>query len=115
MVEAPSQRDATIAFEIAEGGPVCANCAAATALGAVLPVHLGTLRTLDQALRFPLSRMGRIALGGDALREAARLVTRFLGFHVGVELQSRRILDEQLTLPGGEGKLRPLRRPGVSP
>ena len=24
---------------------------------------------------------------------------------LGVELQSRRILDEQLTLPGGEGKL----------
>jgi hypothetical protein len=51
--------------------------------------------------------MGRIALGGGALGEAAQLVTRFLSFHVGVELQSRRILDEQLTLPGGEGKLRP--------
>ena len=32
------------------------------------------------------------------------------GFHVGIELQSRRVLDEELTLPGGEGKLRPLRR-----
>jgi DNA repair protein RecO (recombination protein O) len=95
-----------IAFSIAEGGPVCAACAEAHGLGAALPVHLGTLRALDSALDFPLASMGRIALGGAALEEAARLVTRFLGFHVGVELQSRRILDEQLTLPGGEGKLR---------
>ncbi len=101
-VEAPA---AVIAFAVAEGGPVCAACAASSPLGAALPVHLGTLRALDRALAFPLAQMGRIALGGAALDEAARLVTRFLGFHVGVELQSRRILDEQLTLPGGEGKL----------
>jgi hypothetical protein len=93
---------------------VCAACASASptgdaSLGATLLVHLGTLRALDRALQFPLASLGRIALGGLALDEAARLVTRFLGFHVGVELQSRRILDEQLTLPGGEGKLRPLR------
>jgi len=97
----------SIPFLIAEGGPACAACSAAQSLGAALPVHLGTLRALDSALHFSLSSMGRIALGGAALDEAARLVTRFLGFHVGVELQSRRILDEQLTLPGGEGKLRP--------
>jgi DNA repair protein RecO (recombination protein O) len=94
-----------VAFAIAEGGPVGAACAAASAPGAALSVHLGTLRTLARALEFPLARMGRIALGGAALAEAARLVTRFLGFHVGVELQSRRILDEQLTLPGGEGRM----------
>jgi DNA repair protein RecO (recombination protein O) len=98
----------SIAFLIGEGGPACAPCSASAHLGAALPVHLGTLRTLDSALQFPLATLGRIALGGSALAEAARLVTRFLGFHVGVELQSRRVLDEQLTLPGGEGKLRPL-------
>jgi DNA repair protein RecO (recombination protein O) len=98
----------SIAFLIGEGGPACAACSASAHLGVALPVHLGTLRTLDSALQFPLASLGRIALGGSALAEAARLVTRFLGFHVGVELQSRRVLDEQLTLPGGEGKLRPL-------
>jgi DNA repair protein RecO (recombination protein O) len=96
---------ARVRFVIGEGGPVCAACAEAAPPDAALAVHLGTLRALDQAARFPLERTGRIALGGDALREAARLVTRFLGFHVGVELQSRRVLDEQLTLPGGEGTL----------
>ena len=96
---------AHVSFLVAEGGPVCEACGSAAALGAALPVHLGTLRTLDRALQFPLASLGRIALGGDALAEASRLVSRFLGFHVGVELQSRRVLDEQLTLPGGEGKL----------
>ena len=57
-------------------------------------VRLGTLRALDRALRFPLDRLGRLALGGDAMAEAQRLLARFLGFHVGVELQSRRVLDE---------------------
>ncbi len=113
-LDAPAAGLATIPFVIAEGGPACATCAGGTPLGPSLLVHLGTLRALDRALRFPLSHMGRIALGGDALREAARLVTRFLGFHVGVELQSRRILDEQLTLPGGEGRLPPPRRPSAA-
>jgi len=96
---------ASVAFVIAEGGSACAACSTSPHLGAALPVHVGTLRALDSALQFPLASMGRIALGGAALEEAARLVTRFLAFHVGVDLQSRRILDEQLTLPGGEGKL----------
>ena len=114
-IEAPAGTGAArVRFVIAEGGPVCAACAASGPLAAALPVHLGTLRALDRALRFPLARMGRIALGGEALAEAAQLVTRFLSFHVGVELQSRRILDEQLTLPGGEGKLRPPRRKGAA-
>jgi DNA repair protein RecO (recombination protein O) len=101
---------ARVRFVIAEGGPVCAVCAEAAPPAAALPVHLGTLRALDQAVRFPLDHTGRIALGTEALAEAAHLVTRFLGFHVGVELHSRRILEEQLTLPGGEGKLRALGR-----
>jgi DNA repair protein RecO (recombination protein O) len=116
-IEAPAGTGpggAVVRFAIAEGGPVCGGCVAASPLGAALPVHFGTLRALDRALRFPLAQMGRIALGGASLREAAQLVTRFLGFHVGVELQSRRILDEQLTLPGGEGKLRPPRRKGAA-
>jgi DNA repair protein RecO (recombination protein O) len=97
-----------IPFLIGEGGPLCSACAPG-AHGAALPVHLGTLRALDRALRFPLDRLGRLALGGDATAEAQRLLARFLGFHVGVELQSRRVLEE-LTLPGGEGKLPPPRQ-----
>jgi DNA repair protein RecO (recombination protein O) len=105
----PQAGSAPLPFAVAEGGPICSGCTAAGGV-ATLPVHLGTLRALDRALSFPLDQLGRLALGGDALSEAQRLITRFLGFHVGIELQSRRILDEELTLPGGEGKLPPPRR-----
>src|SRR5262245_34141074 len=106
---ADGEARARIPFLIGEGGPLCAACAP-HAHGAALPTHLGTLRTLERALAFPLEQLSRIALGGEALLEAQRLTTRFLGFHVGVELQSRRVLDEELTLPGGEGKLPALRQ-----
>ena len=105
----PKAGSAPLPFAVAEGGPICRDCTAAGGV-ATLPVHLGTLRALDRALSFPLDQLGRLALGGDALAESRRLITRFLDFHVGIELRSRRILDEELTLPGGEGKLRPLRR-----
>jgi DNA repair protein RecO (recombination protein O) len=105
----PKAGSAPLPFAVAEGGPICSECTAAGGV-VTLPVHLGTLRALDRALSFPLGQLGRLALGGDALAESQRLITRFLGFHVGIELQSRRILDEELTLPGGEGKLRPLQR-----
>jgi DNA repair protein RecO (recombination protein O) len=94
-----------VAFHVADGGPLCRRC---TREGQVLlPVHVGTLRALEQGLRLDLDRIGRLALGGAALREARTLLTRFLRFHVGLELRSERFLDERLTLPGAKGTLRP--------
>lgn len=81
-------------FHVAEGGPVCAACGAR--LEGLLPVHLGTLRALAGGLRLGLERLDRLALGGGALDEAARLVARFQRFHVGLELRSERFLDEIL-------------------
>jgi len=100
---------APLHFAVGEGGPFCEGCARGGGV-ATVPVHLGTLRALDRALAFPIDQLGRLALGGPLLGEAQHLMRRFLGFHVGIELQSRRVLDEELTLPGGEGKLPPPRR-----
>jgi len=75
-------------------------------------VHLGTLRSLERSLSFPLDQLGRLALGGVALQEAQALVSRFLRFRVGLDLRSERFLDEQLTLPGPGGTLR---RPESAP
>lgn len=94
-----------IGFHVAEGGPCCPGCARADE--ALLPVHAGTLRALEQSLHFELANLGRIALGGVALREARTLVARFLRFHLGFELRSERFLDDRLTLPEPEGTLRP--------
>ena len=64
-------------------------------------MHAGTLRALEQGLRFRLEHLDRLVLGGQALEEARRLLTRFQRFHVGVELRSQGFLDEIL---GGDSR-----------
>jgi DNA repair protein RecO (recombination protein O) len=83
-----------IAFHVAEGGPLCRTCDGAPA--GVIRVHLGTLRALEQGLRLPEGRLDRLALGAAASAEARALLSRFLRFHVGVELHSERFLDAVL-------------------
>jgi DNA repair protein RecO (recombination protein O) len=84
-------------FWIAEGGAICGACTQPHEQG--IPVHLGTLRALEQSLALPLASSGRIALGAAALREAQTVIGRFLRFHVGVELRSEAFLGERLEAP----------------
>jgi len=86
---APAER---AGFHVADGGVVCATCAGS--LEGVLPVHLGTLRVLQQGLEYDLDRLERLALGPRALAEAEHLVFRFHRFHVGLELRSEKFLDD---------------------
>ncbi len=81
-----------VGFSVPDGGPVCTGCAPTA--GDLLPVHLGTLRALEQGLRLGLGRAGRLALQPEALEEARRLLGRFERFHVGVELRSQRFLEQ---------------------
>jgi DNA repair protein RecO (recombination protein O) len=81
-------------FHVAEGGPLCAPCAAPG--DALVPVHLGTLRALEQGLQLPLDRLDRLSLGADAQREAAVVLGRFQRFHTGVELRSASFLARVL-------------------
>lgn len=87
-----------VAFHVGEGGPLCAACGAPGA--GTLPVHLGTLRALAQGLRFDPEQLDRLALSPAALGEARRLLSRFARFHLGLELQSERFLNE--IIPSGE-------------
>jgi DNA repair protein RecO (recombination protein O) len=81
-------RGAQVDFHVADGGPVCGTCA--VRLEGLLRVHLGTLRVLEQGLRFDFDR------GRRTLDEAQRLVSRFQRFHIGVALRSERFLDRML-------------------
>ena len=85
-------------FHVADGGVVCATHAA-EAQSAVVPVHLGTLRVLEQALEYDWAHLGRLAMGRAALAEAETLLFRFHRYHLGFELRSERFLDES-TRPG---------------
>jgi len=94
-----------VGFSVADGGPVCARC---TAGGAdLLPVHLGTLRALEQGLRLGVARAERLALSPAALEEARRLVGRFQHFHLGVDLRSRPFLDAVLRQDPPADRARP--------
>ncbi len=90
----PSPGDA-VAFRVPDGGVLCGACSIRAE--DTIPVHLGTLRTLDRALELPLEGLGRLGLAGEALLEAKRLVLRFQRFHVGIELRSERVLERLLT------------------
>lgn len=85
-------------FHVADGGVVCARCVREGE--ALLQPSPGTLRALDRSLRFELGHLHRISLGRDALAESRALLSRFERFHVGVELRSRRFLEERLPAAG---------------
>jgi DNA repair protein RecO (recombination protein O) len=91
-------------FHVADGGPLCGACAARQS--GLLRVQLGTLRALEQGLRLDLDRLDRLVLSPTALAQARQLVTRFERFHVGVDLQSRRFLDERIPDPSTAGSPR---------
>jgi DNA repair protein RecO (recombination protein O) len=80
-----------VGFRIPDGGLLCGACGVRRE--GTFRVHLGTLRSLDRALSLPLEGLGRLALAGEALEEARRLVSRFQRFHLGIELRSERVLD----------------------
>jgi DNA repair protein RecO (recombination protein O) len=83
-----------VGFHVGEGGVVCGPCG--ERVEGLLPIHLGTLRALEQGLRFDLGRLDRLALSPEALREADLVVARFHRFHVGLELRSEEFLREVL-------------------
>jgi len=89
-------------FHLGDGGAHCPRCRRSAAepghensgAGPSVPVHLGTLRALEQGLRIGLEQLHRLAMGSHELREAEQLVGRFQRFHVGLELRSDAFLSE---------------------
>ena len=91
---AAPERDGELDFHVSEGGPVCPDCG--SHLDGLLRIHLGTLRALEQGLRFDLDHLERLVLGPGTLAEARHLLARFQRFHLGVELRSESFLEEIL-------------------
>ena len=86
------------AFYLGEGGVRCARCRGEG--GSWLPVHLGTLRALEQGLLLGVTKLDRLVMGGREMKEAEELVGRFHRFHVGLELRSEAFLSEAFTQSG---------------
>jgi DNA repair protein RecO (recombination protein O) len=90
------------AFHLGDGGARCTSCRGEE--GSTLPVHLGTLRALEQGLQFGVQKLDRLAMGARELREAEELVGRFHRFHVGLELRSEAFLFEAFARPRTPGQ-----------
>jgi DNA repair protein RecO (recombination protein O) len=87
-------RGRVLGFHVSDGGPVCDACG--DRLHGLLPVHPGTLRALQQGLRFDLDQLERLVLPPRTLAEAQQLLARFQRFHLGLELRSEPFLDRVL-------------------
>ncbi len=85
---------AMVHFHVADGGVLCGECAGSEE--PMLRVHVGTLRALEQGLRFPLGELERLNLTRQSLAEAEQIVGRFQRYHIGIELRSERFLAEAL-------------------
>jgi len=88
--------DHRVHFHVADGGIVCTACS--LRLDGLIPIEIGTLRSLALGLAEESERLDRITLDPRSLAQAARVVFRFQRFHVGVELRSERFLDEMLPI-----------------
>jgi len=87
----------TVAFRVTDGGVMCGACALRSE--GLLPVHPGTLRTLQQALDMPLKGLDRLGFPSLALAEGQRLMRLFQRFHTGLELRSEPVLEGLLAMP----------------
>lgn len=81
---------ARIAFDVAQGGAVCADCPGNDAQS--VPVSL--LTGLEAGIRTPLSQRGALGISDRDVRHAERLLGRFVQYHVGFELRTSRFLQQ---------------------
>ena len=68
-------------LRVADGGPVCAACGRDGE--SVVARASGTLRALEQGLRFDLERLDRLVLSRQTLEESRRILDRFQRYHTG--------------------------------
>ncbi len=79
-------------FGAKEGGVLCPSCAAN--LPGLMPVSLGTIKTLMLAQSIPLEKVGRISFSPQSLKESQAVLTLFLQQYLGKELKSKKFLEQ---------------------
>jgi DNA repair protein RecO (recombination protein O) len=79
-------------FSPREGGVLCPACAGH--LPGLVPVSLGTIKTLLLAQTLPLDKVGRISFSSQSLKESQALLSLFLHYYLGKELKSKKFLEQ---------------------
>ncbi len=76
-----------VLFAPREGGIICPSCSAD--LPELIPVSLGTVKTLLLAQTIPLEKSGRILFSTQARRESESILSLFLRQYLGKDLKTR--------------------------
>jgi len=79
-------------FGIREGGVLCLSCAAN--LPGLVPISLGTIKTLQLAQSLPLEKVERISFSGQSLKESQEVLSIFLQQYLAKELKSKKFLEQ---------------------
>ncbi len=79
-------------FSPRKGGAIC--CACAASLSGLIPVSLGTIKTLLLAHTLPLEKVSRISFSPQSLKESQAILFSFLQQYLGKELKSRKFLEQ---------------------
>jgi DNA repair protein RecO (recombination protein O) len=79
-------------FSAREGGVFCPSCA--VDLSSLVPVSLGTIKTLLLAQSIPLEKVGRISFSPQSLKESQAVLSLFLQQYLGKVLKSKKFLEQ---------------------
>jgi DNA repair protein RecO (recombination protein O) len=86
-----------IFFNAREGGVRCSSCAAQ--LSGLIPLSLGTIKTLHLAQTLPLEKVRRISFSGQSLKESEAVLSNFLAQYIGKDLKSKKFLAQLSNSP----------------
>jgi len=79
-------------FSVRDGGVLCSSCAGN--ISGLVPVSLGTIKTLLLAQTIPLEKVGRISFSPQSLKESKVLLDLFLEQYLGKKLKSKKFLEK---------------------
>lgn len=88
----PFSRSIDIRFSPEKGGVVCRGCA--RALLQTMPVSMGTIKTLEMALKIDPLKVPRLVFNRDARDESKNILRGFIRFHIGKELKSLEFIEK---------------------
>ena len=79
-------------FSVREGGVLCPDCA--VNLPGLIPVSLGTIKTLLLTQTILLEKVGRVSFSPQSLRESKAILSLFLEQYLGKELKSKKFIEQ---------------------
>lgn len=83
---------ASFFFSCERGGVVCGICS--EGFSDLVPISLGTLRTIEKVSEMNLDDLQRIKFSPQALIEAGEVLPKFIRYQLGKDLKSLKVLKE---------------------